>query len=353
MTTLILRRLLQLPLILIVIYTITFVLAWLLPGNPLENPEGRRPPPEVIEEMKRQYDMDSPWRFYFGYATKATGLHWLASQFGDSAERDRSLAELTSERDARARGGAAPGVRPPEAQPIFYLGPSLVYKDWSVNEIIASALPVSVTLGVTAIFLALIIGLSAGIVGALRPGTAVDLATLAIALVGVSLPTFVIGTVLLMVFAVWLDVLPIGGWGTPSALLLPALTLSLPFAAYIARLTRLGMIEVLASNYIRTARAKGVPEWRIVTRHALKVAFLPVLSYLGPATAFALTGSFVVERVFYIPGIGQHFVNAVLNKDLTLIMGVVLVYAGMLVVFNLAVDVLYRWVDPRIDVLRT
>jgi oligopeptide transport system permease protein len=178
------------------------------------------------------------------------------------------------------------------------------------------------------------------------------LATLAIALVGVSLPTFVIGTVLLMVFAVWLDVLPIGGWGTPSALLLPALTLSLPFAAYIARLTRLGMIEVLASDYVRTARAKGVPEWRIVLRHALKVAFLPVLSYLGPATAFALTGSFVVERVFYIPGIGQHFVNAVLNKDLTLIMGVVLVYAGMLVMFNLAVDVLYRWVDPRIEVAR-
>ncbi len=346
MMTLILRRLAQLPIILIVIYTITFALAWLLPGNPLQNPEGRKPPPEVIEEMKRQYDLDSPWRFYFGYAAKATGVSWAVDRLWGEEEAGRSLAELTAV-EGEADG---PQVRAPSEQPIFYLGPSLVYKDWSVNEIIASALPVSVTLGLTAIVIALVIGLSAGIVGALRPGSALDLATLSIALVGVSLPTFVIGTVLLMVFAVWLDVLPIGGWGRPSALLLPALTLSLPFAAYIARLTRLGMIEVLASDYIRTARAKGLSPSRVVLKHALKVAFLPVLSYLGPAMAFALTGSFVVERVFYIPGIGQHFVNAVLNKDLTLIMGVVLVYAGMLVLFNLVVDVLYRCVDPRIEV---
>jgi oligopeptide transport system permease protein len=144
------------------------------------------------------------------------------------------------------------------------------------------------------------------------------------------------------------------GWGSvataqrPLDLLWPALTLSLPFAAYIARLTRMGMIDALAQDYVRTARAKGLPESRVLLKHALKNAFLPVLSYLGPATALAMTGSFVVERVFNIPGLGQHFVNAVQNKDLFLIIGVVLVFSTMLVLFNLAVDVLYRWVDPRI-----
>ncbi|MCK4873509.1 MAG: ABC transporter permease [Phycisphaerales bacterium] len=333
MMTLIVRRLIQLPLILIAIYTITFSLAWLLPGNPLQNPEGRKPPPEVIEEMKRQYDLDSPWRFYVGYATKATGAAWVWDRFCGDEEAKPTLAERT---DAHR-------------QPIFYFGPSLVYKDWSVNEIIASSLPISVALGVTAILIALLIGLTAGIIGALRPGSLADLATLSVALVGVSLPTFVIGTILLMVFAVWLHIAPIGGWGTLRSVILPAVTLSLPFAAYIARLTRLGMIEALGENFIRTARAKGLPEHRVVLKHALKVALLPVLSYLGPAMAFAMTGSFVVERVFAVPGIGQHFVNGVLNKDLTLIMGIVLVYATMLIVFNLIVDVLYRWVDPRIE----
>ncbi|MGP1309960.1 MAG: ABC transporter permease, partial [Phycisphaerales bacterium] len=141
----------------------------------------------------------------------------------------------------------------------------------------------------------------------------------------------------------------VGGWGTPGDLLLPAFTLSLPFAAYIARLTRLGMIETLGADYIRTARAKGLSERSVVLKHALKNAFLPVLSYLGPAAAAAMTGSFVIEKVFNVPGIGQHFVNGVLNKDLFLIMGVVLVYATILILLNLAVDVLYRWIDPRIE----
>ncbi len=141
----------------------------------------------------------------------------------------------------------------------------------------------------------------------------------------------------------------VGSWGDPESIFLPALTLSLPFAAYIARLTRMGMIDVLNADYIRTARAKGVPPVRVVMKHALKNAFLPVLSYLGPAAAFAMTGSFVVEMVFNVPGIGQHFVDAVRNKDLFLIMGVTLIFAGMLVLFNLIVDVLYRWVDPRIE----
>jgi len=186
------------------------------------------------------------------------------------------------------------------------------------------------------------------VVGAVRPNSIADLSTLAVALVGISLPTFVIGTVMVLVFSVWLGWFPVATWGTPRDMVLPAVTLSLPFAAYIARLTRMGMLDCLQADFIRTARAKGVAETRVLFKHALKNAFLPVLSYLGPAAALAMTGSFIVERVFNVPGMGQHFVNAVQNKDLFLIIGVVLVFATMLILFNLAVDVLYRWVDPRI-----
>ncbi|MCH7601801.1 MAG: ABC transporter permease [Planctomycetes bacterium] len=315
MTRLIVHRLLQLPLILLVIYTITFTLAWLIPGNPLENPEGRRPPPEIVAAMKAQYNLDNPVVFYFDYLGKATGISWLIGR------HDRP----------------------------FDLGPSLRHENWSVNEILAGSVPVSMILGLTAILLACLIGITTGVIGALKPGSIADLSTLLLALVGISLPPFVVGTLLLVVFSVWLGWLPVGGWGGVSYLILPAITLSLPFAAYIARLTRFGMIEQLSADYIRTARAKGLPEYKVVLKHALKNAFLPVLSYLGPASAAAMTGSFVVERVFAVPGVGTHFVDAVLSKDLTLIMGVVLTYAAMLIVFNLIVDVLYRWVDPRIS----
>ena len=315
MTGLILRRLVQLPLIIFVIYTITFSLAWLIPGNPLQNPEGRQPPPEIAEAMLRQYDLDDPWAFYWNYLGQATGASWALGL------HDRP----------------------------FDLGPSLKHENWTVNEILAAGLPVSISLGLTAILLALMIGITAGVIGGVRPGTWADFCTLIVALVGISLPGFVIGTVLLVVFSVWLMWFPAAGWGSPAHIALPALTLSLPYAAYIARLTRFGMIDQLDADYVRTARAKGVPERRVVLRHALKNAFLPVLSYLGPASAAAMTGSFVVEKVFDVPGIGTHFVDAVLSKDLTLIMGVVLAYSTLLVLFNLLVDVLYHWVDPRIE----
>ncbi|MBX3357795.1 MAG: ABC transporter permease [Phycisphaeraceae bacterium] len=319
MIGLIARRLLALPLILAAVYTITLILAWSVPGNPLERPEGRRPPPEVIEMMQKQYNLDSFWGFYRSYLANASGASYLA----------------------RAAAGG------PRGGPVFDLGPSLNYPDWTVNEIIGSSLPVSMSLGAGAILIALVLGVGVGVVGAVRPGSAADHATLALSLIGISVPTFVVGTVLLLVFCVWIPLFPVANWG-PRAAVLPALTLSLPFAAYIARLTRLGMIEALSSDFIRTARAKGLPESRVVLRHALKNALLPVLSFLGPAAAGAMTGSFVVEKVFSVPGMGQHFVNAVLNKDLFLIIGVVLVYAVMLILFNLIVDVLYRWVDPRI-----
>jgi len=314
MTGLIVRRLLQLPVILLVVYTITFVLAWGIPGNPLENPEGRRPPPEVMDAMLEQYNLHHPVVFYFDYLGKASGVSYVLGL------HDRP----------------------------FDLGPSLQHENWMINEILAAGLPVSITLGASAILLACAIGITAGVIGALRPGSLADWCTLGLALTGISLPPFVIGTLLLVVFAVQLRWFPIGGWGGVSYAALPAITLALPFAAYIARLTRFGMMDQLAADYVRAARAKGLSSTKVVFKHALKNAVLPVLSYLGPASAAALTGSFVVEKVFAVPGIGTHFVDAVLSKDLTLIMGVVLVYASMLVVFNLVVDVLYRWVDPRI-----
>ena len=314
MLSLAFRRLLQLPLIVLVVYTITFTLAWLIPGNPLENPEGRQPSPEVVEAMKKQYKLDDPVDFYFSYLGDASGISWLI--------------------------GIAP--RP------FDMGPSLQQADLSVNEILAAGLPVSLQLGFTAILLATVIGLGAGLVSGLKPRSLLDLGTQSVALIGISLPSFVTGAVLLIVFSAWLRWFPVAQWGRPIDLILPAFTLSLPFAAYISRLVRFGMMEQMVTDHARTARAKGLTEYRIAVKHAMKNAFLPVLSYLGPAAAVALTGSFVVEKIFSVPGIGRHFVDGVLSKDLTLIMGVVLVYSTLLVLFNLAVDLLYVWIDPRI-----
>lgn len=304
MAALILRRLLQLPLILAVVFIVTLTLAWVVPGDPLSRDDGRRPDPAVEEAMRRQYNLDNPVRF---------GVSYL--------------------------GGLLRGD----------LGPSLQYQDQRVGDIIAQNLPVSARLGVAALCLALLIGTAAGVLGALKPGSAWDLSSLAIALVGISLPNFVTGSVLLFVFAVILGWFPAGGWGSPTQVILPALTLSLIPAAYIARLIRLGLADVMGADFIRTARAKGLTHRQALFDHALKVASLPVLSYLGPAAASAMTGSFVVEKVFNVPGLGTHFVDAVLNKDQFLILGVVLVYAGLLVIFNLAVDMAYAWFDPRIE----
>lgn len=322
MAGLVLRRLAQLPLIILVIYTVTFFLAWQVPGSPLDNPDGRRPDPMVLEQLEKQYNLDSPGRAYVSLLYNATGAKWLHTTItGDTASR-------------------------PEY--VFYLGPSLKRLDRTVNDILAESVPVSITLGAVAIMIALVVGVTSGVLGAIRPNSAVDLATLGVALVGVSVPSFVVGTLLLFLFSAELGLFPVADWG-PHGAVLPAVTLSLPFAAYIARLTRLGMIDAFSSDYVRTARAKGATELSVVLRHALKNAFLPVLSFLGPALALAMTGSFVVEKVFTVPGMGQHFVSGVLNKDLTLIMGVVLVFSTLLIIFNLIVDVLYKWVDPRIE----
>jgi oligopeptide transport system permease protein len=228
-------------------------------------------------------------------------------------------------------------------------GPTFTYTDWTCNQIIASALPVSVLIGLLAILIAVVVGVPVGVLSAVKRNSWFDVTSLAFVLLGISLPTFVTGSALLTVFAVYLHIAPVGGWGTLAHLPLPAITLSLPFIAYIARLTRIGMLDVLGSEFVRTALAKGASPRTVVWKHALKVAFLPVLSFLGPATAQAMTGSFVVEKVFGVPGMGQHFVNAALNLDAGLIMSAVLVFSALLVVLNLVIDVLYAWLDPRIS----
>ena len=315
MLSLFLRRLALIPPLLLAMYTITFALAWLIPGNPLDNPEGRRPPPEVVEAMKKQYRLDDPVAFYFEYLGKASGVSWVL--------------------------GKSP-------QP-FDLGPSLRQPDWTVNEILRDALPVSVTLGCAAMLLALMIGLTAGVLSGLRPGGVVDSTGQMFAMVGVSVPSFVIGALLLLIFSAKLGWFPVGGWGRVSNIVLPAIALSMPFAAVISRLVRVGMIEQMSAEYARTARAKGLSRGQVAVRHVLKNAFLPVLSWLGPATAMALTGSFVVEKVFAVPGLGRHFVDAVLGKDITLVMGITLTYGLVVALLNLSVDMLYSWIDPRIQ----
>lgn len=231
----------------------------------------------------------------------------------------------------------------------FDFGPTFTYNDWTCNQIIASSLPISVLIGLLAILIAVGVGVPLGVIGAVKRDGWADIAGLTIVLLGISLPTFVTGSALLIVFAVYLPIAPIGGWGTLAHLPLPALTLSLPFAAYVARLTRTSMLDALSREFVRTALAKGASRRVVIWNHALKVAFLPVLSFLGPASAQAMTGSFVVEKVFGVPGIGQHFVNAALNRDPGLVLSTVLVFSVMLVLLNLVIDVLYAWVDPRIS----
>jgi oligopeptide transport system permease protein len=217
-----------------------------------------------------------------------------------------------------------------------------------IHDILAPAFPVSLTLGICALAIALVVGTAAGVASAARPRSLTDYGAMVGAMIGISQPSFVIASVLLAVFALCLRWLPVGGWGSPSQIVLPAIALAALPAAYIARLVRTGMLEVLSADFIRTARAKGLPEHSVLLDHALRNAWLPVLGYLGPAAASIFTGSFVVEKIFAIPGVGTHFVDSALHRDHPLILATVLLYAVLLVVFNLAVDLGYAWLDPRI-----
>ena len=299
-----LRRLLAaIPTLLLVVLA-AFLLIRAAPGGPFD--EERVLPPEVEANILAAYHLDEP----------------LPRQF------------------LRYLGGVVSGD----------FGPSYRYRDYTVAELIAGALPLSLLLGGLALLLALAAGIPAGTAAALRPDTLVDRLVMAVSMIGISVPVFVMAPLLVLAFGVWLKWLPVGwsGSGDWRRLVLPAVALALPQIAYIARLTRASLIEVLGSDYIRTARAQGLPSPLLLRLHAARPALLPVLSYLGPASALVLTGSVVIEQVFGIPGLGQFFVNGALNRDYTLVLGIVVCYAALIVLLNLAVDILYAMLDPRI-----
>jgi oligopeptide transport system permease protein len=229
-------------------------------------------------------------------------------------------------------------------------GPSFKYPDHSVTELIRSGFPVSLRLGLAAIGLALLAGVTLGMLAALWQNRWLDHLVMAVAMIGIAIPSFVIAPLLSLVFGLYLRLLPVGGYGDGSwrYLALPVVALALPQIAYIARLTRAALIEVLHSAYIRTARAKGLGERRVITGHALKGALIPVVSYLGPATANIVTGSMVIEQIFGIPGIGRYFVQGALNRDYTLVLGVAIVFSVLIILLNLIVDLLYGWLDPKV-----
>ena len=303
MNRVVLFRILQFPLILAVIYLITFLLAWMAPGDPFQNE--RKLDPIVKLTLKRQFHAESAGSFLRYHV-------WNIVRHGD-------------------------------------FGPSMKYPEWSVNRIIADGLPISMTLGLFAMCIAVPIGVGIGTLAAVRRGGAADWLSLSIALIGISVPGFVVASALLM-FAAWTRWLPVGGWGEFRHMYLPALALSLFPMAYIVRLTRTSMLDTLGADFVRTARAKGLARGTVIWKHCLRNAFLPVLSYLGPATAGTMVGSFVVESVFNIPGLGKYFVTSVQNRDRTLILGVVIVESTLILIFNLLVDITYAWVDPRIDI---
>jgi oligopeptide transport system permease protein len=227
-------------------------------------------------------------------------------------------------------------------------GPSLVYRDFTVTDLVAHGLPVSLMLGGLALLLALALGLSIGLVAAGRPGSTRDRALMWAATLMTALPSFVTGPLLVLVFGLWAGWLPVSGLGSARNLVLPVVALALPVAGAIARLARAGLATTLAQDHVLTARARGLPSRTILLRHALRPALLPVASYLGPAAAGLLTGAVVIETVFALPGLGRYFVQGALNRDYPLVLGVVTLYAGLIVLFNLAADLVYGWLDPRV-----
>lgn len=298
----VLKRLLGLIPILLAVITITFFLMRMAPGNPFE--KDRKIPAYIEQQLLAKYKLDGPvWQQY---------VHYLA----DVARGDLRL--------------------------------STKYRDRSVNDIIGQTLPVSMTLGAVAFVIALGVGVVAGTLAATQHNKMGDHVAMLAALVSISVPNYVVAPLLILVFGLMWSVLPVAGWGTLQQMILPALCLALPFAAYVARLMRTSMLETIHQDFVRTARAKGLSETKVIYKHALKVAILPVVSFAGPLAANIMTGSLVIEEIFKIPGMGNFFVLGVLNRDLFLVSGCVIVYCVLLVVMNLIVDVAYTWLDRRI-----
>ena len=298
----VLRRLLQAVPVLFVIITATFFMVRFVPGGPFTAEKAI--PPEILKNLEAHYGLDQPlWRQYLNY-------------LGRVAHGD--------------------------------FGPSFKYANRTVNEIIGDKLPVSLELGGLALAVALVVGLTLGVLAAVRRNSWLDYLASSVGMLGICVPTFVLGPLLVLFFAIHLGWVNASGWYDWTDRVLPALTLGLVYAAYLMRLTRGGMLEVLNQDYIRTARAKGASETRVVLRHALRGGLLPVVSFLGPAIAGILTGSFVIETIFQIPGLGREFVNSAFNRDYTLVLGTVILYAALIVGCNLVTDVVQVWLNPKL-----
>ena len=300
----ILKRLLEAIPTLLVLITVSFFMMRFAPGNPFSTERGL--PPEVMANIQQKYGLDKP--VYHQYLT----------YLGNLVQGD--------------------------------LGPSFKYKDFSVNDLVSKALPVSATIGSFAFLLALGLGVSLGIMAALRQNSWVDYSSMSLAMLGVVMPSFVLAPVLTLIFAINLKWLPAGGWngGQLKFMILPVIGMTMYYISSIARIMRGSMIETMNSNFIRTARAKGLPLHHIILRHALRPAMLPVVSYLGPAFVGIITGSVVIETLFGLPGIGQLFVNGALNRDYSMVLGLTILVGALTITFNAVVDILYAFIDPKI-----
>jgi oligopeptide transport system permease protein len=298
----ILARLLQTIPVLFVVATLAFFMVRSVPGGPFDTEKSV--PEEVKREIEAFYGMNKP----------------LFQQYTEYMGR-------------LVRGD---------------LGPSFKFANRSVNEMIAATFPVSLLLGSLALGIALVLGVTAGVVASLRPNSKLDYFASGFSMMGICLPTFVLGPLLILFFALKLGWFNASGWFEAADRVLPATTLGIAYAAYVARLTRGGMLEVLSQDFIRTARAKGASETRVILQHALRGGLLPVVSFLGPAAAGIITGSFVIETIFQIPGLGRHFVTSAFNRDFTMVTGIVVFYAALIVFFNLIVDILQVWLNPKL-----
>ena len=296
-------RILQAIPVLLGVITITFALIHITPGGPFS--ADKAVPPEVLIALEEKYDLNLPlWQQYVRYL------------------KDLASGEL---------------------------GPSFKYSGRSVSELIASGFPTTAELAMYSMLVAVIIGLFSGVVAAMRPNSVQDYVPMSAAMVGICVPSFLLGPLLVLVFGIYLEWLPISGWNSlPGDKILPAITLGTGYAAYIARLSRGGMLEVLSQDYIRTARAKGLPEIVIVCKHGLRGGLIPVVAFLGPAFAGMLGGSFVVETIFNIPGLGRFYVQAAFNRDYTMILGTTIFFASLIVSFNLLSDILAMWMNPKL-----
>ena len=299
----IIKRILQSIPVLLLVATVTFFMVRAAPGGPFD--KDRSIPPEVITQLNKRYHLDDPlWKQYADY-------------MGNLLQGD--------------------------------FGPSFKYASHSVTELIAAGFPATLELSLYAILFALIVGLPAGMLAAVKWNTSLDYVPMSVAMIGICMPTFVLGPILLLVFGISLGWLPVAGWGqVPGDKILPSITLGSVYAAYIARISRGGMLEILSQDYIRTAKAKGLSTARIVFVHALRGGITPVISFLGPAIAGLLAGSFVVESIFNIPGLGRFYVTAAFNRDYTMILGCTIFFAFLIILFNLLADIIQVWLNPKL-----